>query len=683
VIPPVPAVEPVRWIRVPSRETEIEVPVYEFDALVIGSGAAGLNAAIHLVESGGPERVAVITDEWGGGASHNAGSDKQTYYKLSISGAGADSPLLMARDMFNGGSMHGDIALAEAAGSIEEFFHLVRLGVPFPADEYGIYPGYQTDNDQRQRATSVGPYTSREMVRTLARRVVELGIPVFDRHVAVRLITTGGEASTSVAGVACLVANTEAQDTPINGPEDAPLVLFEAPATILATGGPANLHADSVYPKGQHCSHGLAITAGVKFQNLAFMQYGIASREFRWNMSGSYQQAIPAYIVTEEDGSLRELLGGFMSSMKDVAFQEFLKGYNWPFNPARCDLGSANHSSIIDLAVHDATVLQAQKVLLDFCANPWDVTGESFAMEDLPEDALTYLQASGALQSTPIERLEALNPFAIEVFHDHGIDLWNEPVEIHVAVQHCNGGIAGDVNWESINMHGLFPVGEANGSHGQHRPGGSALNAGQVGGLRAARYLASSPLAKIDEDLFSASAMAACQSILSRCQPGAGPTEATVNVDGTWEDLRAIMDSAAGIVRNDVILEGAISNVESKIAKLNQDVWPSTGADFVAWFRLEDALVSSLTILSAMKQQLVDEPDVHPCYIVTPIPNAGMPDILGTGLGKGSMPVTTSNQVLLTWLDQGRIVHEWEEARPVPDVEDWFETLLKKIPRLD
>ena len=36
----------------------------------------------------------------------------------------------------------------------------------------------------------------------------------------------------------------------------------------------------------------------------------------------------------------------------------------------------------------------------------------------------------------------------------------------------------------------LFPIGEVNGSHGVTRPGGSALNAGQVGGFRAAEYIA-------------------------------------------------------------------------------------------------------------------------------------------------------------------------------------------------
>lgn len=45
-----------------------------------------------------------------------------------------------------------------------------------------------------------------------------------------------------------------------------------------------------------------------------------------------------------------------------------------------------------------------------------------------------------------------------------------------------------DIWWES-NLKHLFPVGEVNGSHGVYRPGGSALNSGQVGSLRAAQYI--------------------------------------------------------------------------------------------------------------------------------------------------------------------------------------------------
>ncbi|MEJ2559929.1 MAG: FAD-binding protein, partial [Anaerolineae bacterium] len=126
--------------------------------LVIGSGAAGLNAAVQLHE-GGIEDVLVVTEGLQMGTSINAGSDKQTYYKLGVYGQDADSPVAVAETYFAGGSMHGDLALVEAAVSVRAFAYLVSLGVPFPRDQYGQFVGYKTDHDPRQRATSIGPYT--------------------------------------------------------------------------------------------------------------------------------------------------------------------------------------------------------------------------------------------------------------------------------------------------------------------------------------------------------------------------------------------------------------------------------------------------------------------------------------------------------------------------------------------
>jgi len=63
-------------------------------------------------------------------------------------------------------------------------------------------------------------------------------------------------------------------------------------------------------------------------------------------------------------------------------------------------------------------------------------------------------------------------------------------LEIALCAQHNNGGLAASLWWESVNLAHLFPVGEVNGSHGVGRPGGAALNAGQVGGMRAAEFIA-------------------------------------------------------------------------------------------------------------------------------------------------------------------------------------------------
>ena len=181
----------------------VSVPMRWVHTLVIGSGAAGLNAAVQL-RAGGVEDVVILTEGLDMGTSINTGSDKQTYYKLSMCGADPDAPATMAETYLEGGSMHGDLALVEASLSARAFVNLVNLGVPFPRDAYGQFIGYKTDHDPRQRATSIGPYTSREMCRALIREVKRLGVPVMEKHNVVQLLVLGedGEAKRAAGAIA-------------------------------------------------------------------------------------------------------------------------------------------------------------------------------------------------------------------------------------------------------------------------------------------------------------------------------------------------------------------------------------------------------------------------------------------------------------------------------------------------
>ncbi len=141
---------------------------------VIGAGAAGLNAADELKARG--VDVLLLCDDFSAGTSRNAGSDKQTYYKLGMSGAGAESVRDMAESFMAGGGIHGDHAYAMAALSARSFMKLALLGVPFPHNEWGEFVGYQTDHDLTQRATSAGPLTSKMMAEALAESVKARGV---------------------------------------------------------------------------------------------------------------------------------------------------------------------------------------------------------------------------------------------------------------------------------------------------------------------------------------------------------------------------------------------------------------------------------------------------------------------------------------------------------------------------
>jgi len=503
-----------RTLGVPGRQP---VPVYSFRALVIGSGAAGLNCAEHLHELGVTD-VAIVTAGLGTGASANSGSDKQTYYKLGICGDIPDSPLEMAQALFAGGMCHGDLAYIEALGSAPEFFHLVRNGVPFPHDRYGAYVGYKTDYDPRRRATSAGPKTSWLMVEKALVNVRRQGTPIFDHHEVIRLLTAGEGDRRRVIGA--LALDTQRLNEPDRG-----LVAFQAEDVVLATGGPGELYRDSVYPRGQFGSHGLALAIGAAANNLTESQFGLASVGFRWNLSGSYQQVIPCYFSTDAaGGDVRYFLNSFYSSMAAEATSIFLKGYQWPFHAEGLAGGG---SSVIDVTVH----LQRQagrRCYLDFTRNPVADEGlEEFALERLGDEARQYLERCGCTQATPLERLQHLNPESIALFAEAGVDL-RQPLEVAVCAQHCNGGLSANLWWETTVPH-LFAIGEVAGTHGV-RPGGCALNAGQVGGLRAAQYIAHGRRrTSLDQEAFAAGA--------------------AEQVAAEWERLRRLAGSAGGAER--------------------------------------------------------------------------------------------------------------------------------------
>ena len=440
---------------------------YTFDTVIVGTGCAGYNCADWLYTLGRRD-LAIVTRGRLSGASRNTGSDKQTYYKLSLASGMPDSVRKMARDLCAGGGVNAGVALAEAAGSTRSFMKLVNLGVPFPCNEYGEFVGYQTDHDHSGRATSAGPYTSKYMTEALERAVLEKGIPILEGLTAFHLFTLHGR----VTGLACI---DEAGES-----EAAGLVIFHCNQLVIATGGEAAAYWDSVYPESQIGALGMLVRAGVRLVNLNHWQYGLASTKFRWNVSGSYQQALPRYVSVGADGFEHEFITEAFPNPAEMLRPIFLKGYQWPF-----DAQKAEGSSKIDLLVQQECA-KGRRVFLDFRRNPSGM-GSGFGL--IPEEAKKYLEHSGALLLTPYQRLQKLNPAAIGLYREHGIDLSNEMLEIAVCAQHQNGGADVDVNWQT-SVTGLYAVGEAAGTFGAYRPGGTALNSAQVGSLRAAEHIA-------------------------------------------------------------------------------------------------------------------------------------------------------------------------------------------------
>jgi succinate dehydrogenase/fumarate reductase flavoprotein subunit len=608
---------------------------HKTNTLIIGSGAAALNAALCLWESGVKD-ILIVTEQWGGGTSNNAGSDKQTYYKMSLDPSVTDSAGEMAADLSWGGAMHGDIALCEAQHSLQAFYNLVRLGVPFPHNIYGSFPGYKTDHDPKARATSAGPLTSHLMFGCLARKVKEYGIPIQNHIVIVELLTKQTAGEKEIAGAIGIDKGRVTE--PDHG-----LVMYEAMNVILATGGPAGIYRDSVYPASQIGSIGMALKVGAKAQNLSISQFGIASVKFRWNLSGSYQQVVPRYFSTDQDGmDERNFLKAHFTDPEILFTAIFLKGYQWPFDPKKVENFG---SSKIDLLVHQETT-SGRKVYIDFTRNP-----EGFSMEKLNPEAREYLVKSGALADSPIERLQLLNQPAIDLYKSHGIDITREPIEIAVCAQHNNGGLTGDIWWES-NIKHLYPIGEVNGSHGNTRPGGSALNSGQVGGIRAAMKILDTRQSAVVEthncvSVTPHSSLVTLLQVLKRLLSSKG----SLQYQDALAELQQRMSDHGGPVRNLETIDQQIEQAWSLYHRLNHDLKAVEPSEIVEVLRVFDLCLTHAVYLEAIAENLKN-----------------------TGEG-----YFAKENILEISLDEDlNVLKSWLPVRPIPHEEMWFEQVWKE-----
>jgi len=484
----------------------VSVPVTCVNTVIVGAGAAAMGCANQLVRfwrtagvDDPHEKVLVVTGGKKLGASRMSGSDKQTYYKMGTSPRIPDTAEDFARTLTAFGCCNGDSALAEGIGSLRGFYNLVEAGVPFPHDPWGAFIGYKTDHDPYERATSAGPKTSRFMSECLEAASDREGVRIVDHRPVAQFLTAGTGEEKRIVGMLCF-------DTVRAGCDDPGLELYVAENWVLAAGGPGEVYQTTVYPRGQYGIHAPAFLAGLEAANFTETQYGLASishdearsgagarkgepyKGFRWNVSGTYMQVVPRIYSTDADGGdEREFLTEYFDDMSSMCTAVFLKGYQWPFDAQRI---TDHQSSLVDMAVHVETVVRGRRVWMDFLHNPVPADGwDAFRIDDLGDEAREYLDATGARQELPIERLEHMNPPAIELYAENDIDLTAEPLEIAVCAQHMNGGFAVNKWWESNIAH-TFVIGEMAGTHGVKRPGGSALNAGQVGAARAAEYIA-------------------------------------------------------------------------------------------------------------------------------------------------------------------------------------------------
>ncbi len=620
---------------------------YSYDCIVIGTGAAGYNAACRLKQFG--KNVAIVTEATGCGTSRNTGSDKQTYYKLGLGGDSPDSVYKMAENLYAGGSVDGDNVLCEAALSVRSFMNLCELGVAFPVNRYGEYVGYKTDHDPYARATSAGPLTSKFMTEALQKNADNLGVEVYSGYLAVEIL----KCEDAVCGLLCV------------DKKSGEFIAFRCGDIVMCTGGPAGIYADSVYPECHTGTTSLALLAGAKAQNLTEWQYGLASINPRWNVSGTYMQVLPRFVSVDESGNEYEFLSDYFTDKYEALSMVFLKGYQWPFDSKKVLTGS----SVIDLLVYRECVLKNRRVYLDFTQNPFGL--ESIEYNKLSDEAFDYLNKAEATFGTPIERLAKMNTPAIELYMGKGLDISKDYLEIALCAQHNNGGIAVDMWWQT-SVKGLFAAGECAGTHGITRPGGSALNAGQVGSLRAAQYISQNGNELIGDSIFE-------KILLDTEKKYDCNTDKFIDISDNLEKYikgaqRRMSDNASAI-RNAESLKCALDSANVEIEALSK-TFVKDKSKIYLYYKLKDILYTQKAIVTAMIDYAETVGDTRGSSLCTDQNGSlreGLEEIFRFTEESGE----TRGKVQETELCGDDFKCSWRNVRPIPENNDFFENIWR------
>ena len=230
---------------------------YKFDVVIVGSGAAGLSAALHLPKT---TSVAVL--------AKNSLEHYASYYAqggISAVLEADDSVAEHTSDTLTAGAGLCDesaVQFTTAAGE-ECIQWLADLGMPFTRDSQDISSsGYHLTREgghSKRRVVHASDATGKALQQTLQAHVLEQSnIKIFDHHIAIDLICKNNQCN----GLYAL----NLDDQHVN--------VFAAQKVILATGGASKVYLYTSNPDGS-TGDGIAMAwrAGCRVANMEFIQF--------------------------------------------------------------------------------------------------------------------------------------------------------------------------------------------------------------------------------------------------------------------------------------------------------------------------------------------------------------------------------------------------------------------------
>ncbi len=229
-----------------------------FDVLIVGSGLAGLSAALSLAPT---KKVAVITKRAvsDGSSGYAQGGIAAVWNKDDSFAAHVDDTLIAGAGLCDIPATRFVVEHAPQA-----IAWLQAMGVPFSQADGELHLTREGGHSAR-RIVHVTDATGAAVQRTLIEQVQKTpNITLFEQHTLVDLITTDklGLPDARCRGLYALDGETDQ------------VLTFEAPQTILATGGAGKVYLYTTNPDTA-TGDGIAAAwrAGCRVQNMEFIQF--------------------------------------------------------------------------------------------------------------------------------------------------------------------------------------------------------------------------------------------------------------------------------------------------------------------------------------------------------------------------------------------------------------------------
>jgi len=551
------------------------------DVLVIGSGGAGIRAAIAAYETNQNLDIILATRGKLGksGVTATACSDRMAFHATlkHTEPGGKNNWHHHAKDIYDIGGRVSSYALAKilAQNSADAYEYLDSLGVPF-VKHNGKPHQFITDGSEYPRACYTGPYTANHIEAALVKKVKRTGVKVIEDCFIADLIVENN----IIRGAWCIDEKT------------GELMGFNTSRIILATGGPGGVFGVNVYPDGMNGDgHGMALRAGAELVNMEFIQIGLCSIKTKLACSGSMMRAVPR--IVDDRGV--EFLHKYLST--DMLFNTvFRKGASWP-------LSYEDEAKLVDIAVY-RQIQKGRKVFLEYSHNPrgfrFDLLDKKWQLRYESEVKHRGSVTTEERDRSPLSRLREINPESVEWFRRRGIDLVKgDKIEIAPAIQHFQGGVKIDIHGRTT-VNGLYACGEcAGGQHGANRPGGNALLDTQVFGKIAGTHAAVS-MRKV-KTITSKSVSSNIEQFVQKFS-NAYLSSRGVPADKVIKQVRELMSSTASVVRvKDDVIAGIAGLNKVMTAKIgNKTVKPGM-IGFVSTVESVNILQTAQAVLNGIK----------------------------------------------------------------------------------